>query len=394
MRIQRRRLLSVGLIGVFILCLCGCESQSKGLVSGKGYASSNVATTEADSGTEAEETTNLYMVTAVDMNMGTIMVTNIDSGRDEQYSYTDGTYFLDKYGNHTPLTDITPGKIVTLSLRDKNLKLETIQISDEAWEYDNVVKFGVDEENGVFSIANSKYSYDSSLAVFSDDKRMELSELSSQDILRVQGIDKKILSISVTTGHGFIQLQNTSDLEGGWLSLNQNRYYEITENMNIEVPEGDYTLSVAGNGYGGTTDIVVNRGEETAVNVDDIKGDGPQYCTITFAVDVENASVYVDGTPLDISQSQQIRYGVHRLKIVADWYDTWSKLLFVHSTEAFIEVTLTETSEDTESTEAATDTTSSTETSTESSTTDSSTTDSYLNTLSQIIDSLTGTSSD
>lgn len=393
MRIRTRRFLSVLLAGVFILCLCSCGTQQKELVRGENNA---IRTTEADT-SEADKTTNLYMVTAVDMNFGKLTVQNIDSGRDEQYSYTDGTYFLDKYGNHTTITSVTPGKIVTLTLWDKNLKLKTLQISDAAWEYDNVVKFGVDTENKVFNIAGTKYSYDDTLGIFSDENAIELSELTGNDVLRVQGIDRKILSIAVTTGHGVIKLENTTDLVGGWLSLNQNRYYEITDNMSIEIPEGEYSLSVAGNGYGGTTDITVTRGEEVAVNIDDIKGDGPQYCDVTFVVGVENATLYVDGTAVDASQTQQIQYGVHRLKIVADGYDTWSKRLFVHSKEATIEIALTEASEsteDTETTEQSSETTSKDNSSTESSsTTDSSLTDSYLNTLTEIIDSLTGKTS-
>ena len=82
--------------------------------------------------------------------------------------------------------------------------------------------------------------------------------------------------VSVTTGHGVIQLVNTQVLEGGWLSLNHKNYYKITENMQLEVPEGTYELTVAGNGYGGSTEVAVTRNEQISVDVESIKGEDPK----------------------------------------------------------------------------------------------------------------------
>jgi len=86
----------------------------------------------------------------------------------------------------------------------------------------------------------------------------------------------KCCQCSVTTGHGVIQLVNTQALEGGWLSLNHKNYYKITENMQLEVPEGTYELTVAGNGYGGFTEVAVTRNEQISVDVDSIKGEDPE----------------------------------------------------------------------------------------------------------------------
>ena len=393
-------LLALVIFTVFV-ALSGCGKKDDGPVSMKGYASGVEAATEEE--TQAEES-SLYTVSGVDTTLSTMTFLNIDTGRYEQYSYTDGTIFKDRHGSLISAASMVPGKVVTLTLRDKDLILEKVEQSADAWEMDDIGKFSYNEEDKIFTIGDTKYSYDEELQVFSGDAAIELSAVTGQDTLRIQGIDRKVLSVSVTTGHGVIQLVNTQALEGGWLSLNHKNYYKITENMQLEVPEGTYELTVAGNGYGGSTEVAVTRNEQTSVDVDSIKGEDPKYCTLTFAVDVAGALMYIDGSQVDYTQPLQLQYGIHSIQITADGYDTWSKRLYVNSPEAQIEIALSGDdtgSTETESTETAgneenttvehkhsdnTSNSSGTNSSSGSSTSDS---DAYRKALSEIIDTLT-----
>lgn len=395
-------LLALVIFTVFV-ALSGCGKKDDGPVSMKGYASGVEAATEEE--TQAEES-SLYTVSGVDTTLSTMTFLNIDTGRYEQYSYTDGTIFKDRHGSLISAASMVPGKVVTLTLRDKDLILEKVEQSADAWEMDDIGKFSYNEEDMIFTIGDTKYSYDEELQVFSGDAAIELSAVTGQDTLRIQGIDRKVLSVSVTTGHGVIQLVNTQALEGGWLSLNHKNYYKITENMQLEVPEGTYELTVAGNGYGGSTEVAVTRNEQTSVDVDSIKGEDPKYCTLTFAVDVAGALMYIDGSQVDYTQPLQLQYGIHSIQITADGYDTWSKRLYVNSPEAQIEIALSGDdtgSTETESTETAgneenttvehkhSDSTSDSNstTGTTGSTGSSSDSDAYRKALSEIIDTLT-----
>ena len=395
-------LLALVIFTVFV-ALSGCGKKDDGPVSMKGYASGVEAATEEE--TQAEES-SLYTVSGVDTTLSTMTFLNIDTGRYEQYSYTDGTIFKDRHGSLISAASMVPGKVVTLTLRDKDLILEKVEQSADAWEMDDIGKFSYNEEDKIFTIGDTKYSYNEELQVFSGDAAIELSAVTGQDTLRIQGIDRKVLSVSVTTGHGVIQLVNTQALEGGWLSLNHKNYYKIAENMQLEVPEGTYELTVAGNGYGGSTEVAVTRNEQTSVDVDSIKGEDPKYCTLTFAVDVAGALMYIDGSQVDYTQPLQLQYGIHSIQITADGYDTWSKRLYVNSPEAQIEIALSDDdtgSTETESTETAgneenttvehkhSDSTSDSNstTGTTGSTGSSSDSDAYRKALSEIIDTLT-----
>lgn len=396
----KRWLLALVIFTVFV-ALSGCGKKDDGPVSMKGYASGVEAATEEE--TQAEES-SLYTVSGVDTTLSTMTFLNIDTGRYEQYSYTDGTIFKDRHGSLISAASMVPGKVVTLTLRDKDLILEKVEQSADAWEMDDIGKFSYNEEDKIFTIGDTKYSYDEELQVFSGDAAIELSAVTGQDTLRIQGIDRKVLSVSVTTGHGVIQLVNTQALEGGWLSLNHKNYYKITENMQLEVPEGTYELTVAGNGYGGSTEVAVTRNEQTSVDVDSIKGEDPKYCTLTFAVDVAGALMYIDGSQVDYTQPLQLQYGIHSIQITADGYDTWSKRLYVNSPEAQIEIALSGDdtgSTETESTETAgneenttvehkhSDNTSNSSGTNSSSGSSSSDSDAYRKALSEIIDTLT-----
>ena len=393
-------LVALVIFTVFV-ALSGCGRKDDGPVSMKGYASGVEAATEEE--TQAEES-SLYTVSGVDTTLSTMTFLNIDTGRYEQYSYTDGTIFKDRHGSLISAASMVPGKVVTLTLRDKDLILEKVEQSADAWEMDDIGKFSYNEEDKIFTIGDTKYSYDEELQVFSGDAAIELSAVTGQDTLRIQGIDRKVLSVSVTTGHGVIQLVNTQALEGGWLSLNHKNYYKITENMQLEVPEGTYELTVAGNGYGGSTEVAVTRNEQTSVDVDSIKGEDPKYCTLTFAVDVAGALMYIDGSQVDYTQPLQLQYGIHSIQITADGYDTWSKRLYVNSPEAQIEIALSGDdtgSTETESTETAgneenttvehkhSDSTSNSSGTNSSSGSSSSDSDAYRKALSEIIDTLT-----
>lgn len=397
---EKHWLLALVIFTVFV-ALSGCGRKDDGPVSMKGYASGVEAATEEV--TQAEES-SLYTVSGVDTTLSTMTFLNIDTGRYEQYSYTDGTIFKDRHGSLISAASMVPGKVVTLTLRDKDLILEKVEQSADAWEMDDIGKFSYNEEDKIFTIGDTKYSYDEELQVFSGDAAIELSAVTGQDTLRIQGIDRKVLSVSVTTGHGVIQLVNTQALEGGWLSLNHKNYYKITENMQLEVPEGTYELTVAGNGYGGSTEVAVTRNEQTSVDVDSIKGEDPKYCTLTFAVDVAGALMYIDGSQVDYTQPLQLQYGIHSIQITADGYDTWSKRLYVNSPEAQIEIALSDDdtgSTETESTETAgneenttvehkhSDSTSNSSGTNSSSGSSSSDSDAYRKALSEIIDTLT-----
>ena len=301
----------------------------------------------AENGKSVKKNSDILIVSDINSANETIRVYNYSTGVQYQYYYGLTTGFFDKYGNHMSVSDIHQGDVVDISGADSDGKAKRIQKSDKVWTNDAVTNFFVDKDKSVLEIGSSSYRLGERTMIFSGSDVIDTDSLTAQDKLAVVGIDKDIVSISVTTGHGTLQLSNTSLFEGSFLQLGDRIFAEITKDMSLDVPEGSYTLAVANNGWGGSTDIEVKRGETTKVNLNDLKGEGPKKSSILFEVDVQGAKIYVDGKEIDYTSPVEITYGKHTLKVTADGYDTWTRTLYVNSKEATIQITINDNADST-----------------------------------------------
>ena len=381
-----------GIVVILMLFVVGCGgSKRPEYVMGQHYytgESQEEVTETATEETGGEEDTqeaesetipdNLYLIMKNDMETEMLILKQLSTGKQYMYYYSFGTKFLDKYANHTSVVNFDVGRAVKIGQKDAQGKLDAIQISDDVWEYDDVSKYAIDLDYNMFTYAGDKYRYDNSLLVNSDDTILDIADLSQKDTLRVIGVGKKLLSLTVTTGHGTLSLVNTELFEGSYIQIGTKIFSEITPDMQMELAEGTYTVTVANDGYGGSTDITVERGQTVTLDLDTLKGEGPKYCNVAFVIAGDGASLMVDGQSVDFSQTVSLKYGVHSIIVNVPGYDTWSKYLYVNSSEATIVIDPTESdsSSDTLSDSASTDSTTSQDDSTTNSnaTTNSNTT--------------------
>ena len=240
-----------------MILLAGCGQQTRPVSTAQYYnpAKETAADTEEAEGAGAETSigTDLYLIIGNDMTNEQLNLKQLASGKQYLYVYSLSTDFLDKYGNSATTMDFEPGRVIHIGKKDGEGRLLQAQIADEVWEYSDITKYSVDTERGIFKIADSKYSYDADLFVESNGEKIRLSDLNEKDEIRVVGIGTKILSVSVTTGQGTLELKNTSVFEGSFIQVGSKIFAQITHNMKLEIPEGTYTVTVANEGYGGST---------------------------------------------------------------------------------------------------------------------------------------------
>lgn len=328
-----------------VLLLTGCGSDKKDRISMDHYPSAAREDREAEEmdleeEIEASRQTNeeVYVVTSVNTEDCLIGLSAIDSPRTVQYGYTDATQIFDNYGEFMSAARLAPGRAVTIGELDSAAKLVTVRLLEDGWYQENITRFSVDTSIGMLTVGDTKYSFDRYLRVFSDDREISITQVKAGDTISVQGLGKQILAVRVTKGHGTIALLNTELFEGGWISLGTKIYAKITPNMTLEVPEGEYELSVANDGYGDSRMIKVERSQVTSVDLEQYKGAGPKLCRVTFEVNVEGALLYVNGEAVDYSAPVELRYGIHKLTVIADGFETWERQLVIHSEEATIQI--------------------------------------------------------
>ncbi|CBK73478.1 hypothetical protein CIY_05540 [Butyrivibrio fibrisolvens 16/4] len=193
-------------------------------------------------------------------------------------------------------------------------------------------------------IDGHKYKITDKTKVYSDHMKILVDSIGEDDAITVIGKDKEIISIAITTGHGYISLVNTAVFDGSMAFIGDKIVTMVNGNETIEVPEGTYLLTVANNGWGGSQEITVHRDENVLVNLDSMKGEGPSYCLLTFLVTVPDTFVYLDGKSVDVTEPQKVQYGAHQLVVKCAGYKAWKKILVVNSESA--EITLEMEAED------------------------------------------------
>ena len=323
-----------------------------------------------DSQNLAETESALFLIVEHNTMEEALTLYSYDTGLEHYYQYSFSTQFKDKHGNYTPAAEFTEGRVVCIGERDREGYVKEVQLTDEVWEYEKVRRFSIDELKGVLTIADTRYSIRDKVYVFSNGERIALSDISKEDdVLTVVGKGKQILSVVVTTGHGKLVLRNTSLFDGSFLQLNNDIFALISDSLEMDLPEGHYTLKVANDGWGGTTEIDIVRGETTEIDLDTLKGEGKKKGLVRFEIDVENVEIKIDNEVIDHTQPVELTYGTHLLEIKAEGYDKWKKHLAVNSEDATISIELTKSEETTtEETETETEETETQETESEETT--------------------------
>ena len=320
---------------------------------------------------DKKETTPDYIIEQIDMIGETMTLYSPKTERQVRYGYTLSTRFMDAYGDSYSSIHFTPGQVVRLGEISASSTLSSVQMSDEVWNQKDITNYEIDIAKGIFTIGQTAYRITPDTMAFSQDAQISLDAIGAEDTLQVIGKDKEVWSVIVTTGHGYIQLQNSDTFVDSMICIGNRIFTKVTGDMRLEVPEGTYAITVANNGYGGTGDYTVVRGETTIVDLNQLKGSGPKVCQLTFTSEVAGVSVYVDGEQITVGQAVPVTYGAHKLRVVAEGYDDWQKTLIVNSESATISLDMAQTEDTEDASQSSENTTQSTGGSTSNSTSNS-----------------------
>lgn len=282
---------------------------------------------------------SLYILLHKDPEAECLFLQSADTGRQDEFSYSGATYVYNRYGDSSSISQLPVGALVYLSYTERNM-LTAVKEAADAFFYEDIADYRRGEGENTFSILGDSYYYDEDLKVFSKEELIGLSEVGGQDALTVRGVGRRILSIVVSRGHGTVSLKNTEPFQGGMVAIGNVESRVVDSDMTLEIPEGTYRISVALDGYGGSREVTVERFQDTVVDLQEIWGEGPQYCNLRIVTDPVGAAVYLDGKQTDFSTAQPIKYGVYQLMASAEGYEAQHGKLIVSSPEAEIAVRL------------------------------------------------------
>ena len=280
------------------------------------------------------------VVMSVDQENSGITFLNMDTGKQYTLYYSGTTYFKDKYEGPMTVSQIQPGDIVDVNFLKGKRQIASVQISPQAWCYENIDNYDLGGINHTASIGSSVFSLPDEAAILSGGNRIENMEVVKQDVVTIRGIGHTIYSVDIEKGHGYLRLKNDDALIGGWIEVGNSVICQITEDMLLTVPEGNYQVLLSNSKASCTKEVQIERNKELVLDVGDIQIEEEKTGKIVFSVTPATAQVSVDDEVVDISQPIELPYGIHKVYMEADGYYPLQKHVQVGSEYANISFTM------------------------------------------------------
>lgn len=280
------------------------------------------------------------VVVKKDLEAKTIQLQNIATSRRYTLNYSGVTKLYDKYEQAISMEQLKEGSIVTARFYKEDKTLSYIKSYTNCIHYSNIENYAIDLKKGTISIGNEIYNLSAHIVVSSAGKEIDLIDVNQMDVISIWGSNSMIYGINVERGHGYLRLQNETYFVDGWIDIGDKVIKKIGEDMLLVVPEGTYNVTVSNKGSSATQEITFNRNEEMSWDLGEIEIKAVQKGKIIFTLSPATAKLYIDGRQVDSSKPVQLEYGLHRMKIMADGYETVSQYIKVAEESAIIEAEL------------------------------------------------------
>ncbi|MBE5872967.1 MAG: PEGA domain-containing protein [Lachnospiraceae bacterium] len=335
---------AIFLSAIMLLCACGPKGDDTPDET-QSIESSQAETERVDTGfiltgPDSFDSADTALLVNKDKEENTVTFLNLELGRRYTLSYDGTTRLYDKYGESVSMDQLPKGSIVDVTFLKSKKHLTTMQLSDKAWKYENVERYEINTVRGEVSIGSEVYKLSPNTQYLSGGRDIELMDLNPTDIVSFQGLDSTVLSVTVEKGHGYLRLVNDTNFVGGWIEIGQSQIQRITEDMLLVVAEGSYQVNISHNGGGGIKNVIINRNEETTLDIGDLVIPEPEKGMVIFTLSPSSAEVYIDGVKTSIAEPVTLEYGIHQLIAKADGYKSVTQYIRVNQESVGVNVVL------------------------------------------------------
>lgn len=286
----------------------------------------------------------LYIFESVDTAESIIYLVNPATGADANFKYDGGSDIQSAKGEVVLPTQLQCGELVYCAYYLKDNVLFSMHGAKEAWTYDTTGAYlARDTELGALKVGDKTYKASSSLMAYSNGHKIDYEQIVEKDAVRVRGIDKKAMSVTVTSGHGNVTLLNEDAYIGGWIEIGK-VITIVKKGMTLDVPEGEYHCILTRSGCKGETIISVKRDETTILDVSGVLETKAMTGIVTFKLKPEDALVYINGAKVNMEAPLELTYGKYYVTVKASEYTTYGGTLVINSPSSEVEIELTKAS--------------------------------------------------
>ncbi len=280
------------------------------------------------------------VITKIDTTEKKVSLLDISNGVEHEYRYSGGTYFLDKYDQIIAAPQLTEGLIVDAYYIEDENKLAKLQVSKDAWESIGVTGVIINEEKGILSYNGQRYPLLKNAVVLDKSQPISLSNILTMDYVTLRGTKDNVCVISLTKGHGYLELAGEEKYIGGILYIGTEVITQIEENMRIPVREGNYSITVVNGDLSGTKELTIEKNKTTLFDVSEYGESDTEKGLVHFKINPKDAILYIDGVKKDHSQPIELSYGEHMLEVSLGGYVTYNGTIVVNSADRIFNINL------------------------------------------------------
>lgn len=286
-----------------------------------------------------EEPVNIYtssasvIVASVHEDVQSISLFGIERNEAMELGYDGATVVQDKYGSPMSMAQLKEGDIAVITYNRELERLGTISLSGDAWRYEGVARYSLNQGNGSVTIGEESFGMESNLFAFSNGQPIDVGQIIHQDVLTFNGMGNKVMSITVDQGHGYLELINDEALLGGWIEVGQTLISQIAPDMLLTIPEGAYTVRLSSDQIDETRDITIERDKITSLDLGDIELPAPENGVVIFEVTPTTAKISVDNESVTTTYPVRLSLGLHMVTAEASGYDSLSQYIQVDGNE-------------------------------------------------------------
>ncbi len=286
------------------------------------------------------QATDTVMLINADMDAKKLLVRHLGSVEDYELTFDGTVPFLNKYGTSITASELKCGEILDIVYSKHSGKVSNVRISSKTWTMTGMTDYEIDANRKTMTIMGEAYQFGADLMAFSDDLPVRLMDITNIDTLTIKGYNRKVCSVAIEKGHGYLRIRNDAYFIGGWIEVGQKIIRPITEEMLLPVPEGRYKVRVTNRGYAGEENVVIERDKETELDLSKIEVEEVAIGHVQFDLSPEYAQLYVDDEITDYEERVPLEYGTHKIRVSAAGFETVETNIKIGNDYANVEIAL------------------------------------------------------
>lgn len=307
---------------ILILALLGALLITKEYKKKKTPGVSEVPETEEVLTLDDLKATDTVVLISKDIENKKLLLRHIGDIDDFELSYNQTVPFSNKYGDGITASELQNGEILNIIYSKHSKEVLSVQVSDTTWSMSDISDYAIDDNRKIITIMGENYQYGSDIAIYSNDEPARLMDITDMDTLTFKGYNRKVCSLIVNKGHGYLRVKNDAYFVGGFIEVGQKIIKPITEDMLLTVPEGKYKVRVTNRGYAGEENVIIERDKETILDLSKIEIEEVAIGHVQFEITPDFAQLYIDNEITDYEERVPLEFGVHNIRVEAAGYET------------------------------------------------------------------------